>query len=217
MNVARAQRGALQIAELVEHEQRVVAGAGEVAVVGGAFLITMGRADTGIHVEHDRPQRAAAVNALDPLPGQIGERGKVLVARQPLGLEPAHLAGRGRIARDSLAADDPANRRITPQTVGVVDILVAGQPAEHRLAQQAHQIVPIVPARAPVDEVLVRNSHQAERVIEFAIGQQSGIGGDARAVELQLEAAVKIEPQSIGLGFTRWQLHSSPRSNETKP
>ncbi len=59
MDVARAQCRTLQIAELVEHEQRVVAGAGEVAVVGGAFLIAMGRTDTRIHIEHDRPQRAA--------------------------------------------------------------------------------------------------------------------------------------------------------------
>jgi hypothetical protein len=53
MDVALAQRRTLQIAELVEHEQRMVAGAGEVTVVGGAFLIAMGRADTRIHVEHD--------------------------------------------------------------------------------------------------------------------------------------------------------------------
>lgn len=55
MNVARAQRRTLQINELVEHEQRMVAGAGEVTIVGGAFLIAVGRADTRIHIEHDGP------------------------------------------------------------------------------------------------------------------------------------------------------------------
>ena len=147
------------------------------------------------------------MNAVDPLPGEIGERGKVLVTREPLGLEPPHLAGRGRIALDGLAADDPAHRRITPQPVGVVDVLVSGKPTEHRLAQHADQIVATVPARATVNQVLLRDGHQAERVIEFAIGQQSGIGGDARTVELQLEAAVEIEPESIGFGFTRWLRH----------
>jgi len=74
MNVARTQRAALQVAELVEHEQRVVAGAGEVAVVGGAFLFAMRRADARIHVEHDGPKGAPAMSAVDPLPGQTGER-----------------------------------------------------------------------------------------------------------------------------------------------
>ena len=216
VNVARTQRAAFQIAELVEHEQRMIAGAGEVAVVGGAFLIAIGRADTRIHVEHDGPQRAAAVNAVDPLPGQVGERGEVLVTREPLGLEPPHLAGRGRIALDRLAADDPAHRGITSQPVGVVDVLVSGKPTEHRLAQHADQIVTTVLARAAVNQVLPRDSRQAERIIEFAIGQQSGIGGDAGTVELQLEAAVEIEPKSIGLRFTRWLHHHRPRSNETR-
>ena len=58
MDVARAQRTAFEVAELVEHEQRMVAGAGEVAVVGGAFLIAMGRTDARIHIEHDGPRRA---------------------------------------------------------------------------------------------------------------------------------------------------------------
>ena len=51
------------------------------------------------------------------------------------------------------------------------------------------------------------DGHQAERVVEFAIGEQACIGGDTRTVELQLEAVVEIEPESIGLGFTRWLRH----------
>jgi hypothetical protein len=45
--------------------------------------------------------------------------------------------------------------------------------------------------------------HQPERVIEFATGQQSGIGGDTRTAQLQLEAVVETEPKSVGMGFTR--------------
>ena len=56
-----------QVAELVEHEQRVVAGSGEVAVAGGAFLIAMGRADAGIHAERNGARRTPAVNAVDPV------------------------------------------------------------------------------------------------------------------------------------------------------
>ena len=40
VHVAGAQRATLQVAELVEHEQRVIAGAAEVAVIGRARLLT---------------------------------------------------------------------------------------------------------------------------------------------------------------------------------
>ena len=114
MDVAGAQRAPFQIAELVEHEQRMIAGAGEVAVVGGAFLIAIGRADARVHVEHDAVRRAAAMHPVDPLPGEIGERGEVLITRQPLRLEAPHLAGGGRLLRHGPTADNPAHRRITP-------------------------------------------------------------------------------------------------------
>ena len=69
------------------------------------------------------------------------------------------------------------------------------------------RIVTTVPTRAPVNQVLLRDGHQAERIIEFAIGQQARIGGDAGTVELKLEAAAEIEPESIRFGFTCWLRH----------
>ena len=61
--------------------------------------------------------------------------------------------------------------------------------------------MPTVPARVAVNQMLRCDGHQAECVIELAIGQQSGIGGDAGTVELQLEATVEIQPASIGIDF----------------
>ena len=52
--------------------------------------------------------------------------------------------------------------------------------------------------------------------IDVGGGYLTGIGSDTRTVELQLEAAVEIEPQSIGFGFTRWLRQHCPRSNETR-
>ena len=78
------------------------------------------------------------------------------------------------------------------------------------------RIMATVAARAPVNQVLVRDGHQAECVIKLAIGKQSGIEGNAGTVELQPEAAVEIEPQSIGFGFTRWLRHLRPRANGTR-
>jgi len=126
-----------------------------VAVVGGAFLLAVRRAEARIHIEYDGSWRTPVVNGVD-------------------------------------------------------HILASGKPIGHRLPQHAEQIVATVAARAPDDEVLAGDGHQAERVIEFATGQLASVGGDAGTVEFQLEAAVEIELQGIGLRFTRWMRHLRP-------
>ena len=68
MDVAGAQGAPLQIAKLVEHKQRMIAGTPEVPVVGRALLIAVGWAHTGIHVEDDHPRRVPRMHAVDPLP-----------------------------------------------------------------------------------------------------------------------------------------------------
>ena len=87
MDVARAQGTPLQIAKLVENEQRVITSAAEVAVVRAALLLPLGRALARIHVEHDDPGRSPLMHRVDPQARQIGERGEVLRSSQPLGLE----------------------------------------------------------------------------------------------------------------------------------
>ncbi len=178
MDVTRAQGASLQIAELVEHEQRVVAGAAEVPVVGAALLCAEGRALARIHVEHDGPRRSPLVHGVDPISRQIGERGEVLRPRQPLGLEAAHLAGRGGGPRNRSVADHPTHRRIVAQTPGVVHILVAGEPAKYRLPQQPDQEVLSVLTGARLRQSLATGCAQSEHVVQLAIGQQTAIGGD---------------------------------------
>jgi hypothetical protein len=72
VHVARPQAAPLDIAELVEHEQRMIAGAGEMAALGVAFLLAVGRALARIHVEHNHIRRAPPVHLVNPLAGQIG-------------------------------------------------------------------------------------------------------------------------------------------------
>src|SRR5674476_71497 len=115
----------------------MIAGAGEVAVVGGAFLVAIGLAHTRVHVEHDAVQRATAVYPVNPSPAKIGERNKVLIIRKPLGLEASHLAGGGCLLRCGPTANNPSHRRITPEPVGVVHVLVSGDTPKHRLAQHS--------------------------------------------------------------------------------
>jgi hypothetical protein len=146
MDVAGAQATSLQVAELVEQKQGMVAGAAEVAVVGRALLVAIGRADARIQVENHLLRRAAVVNPVDPKPVQIGQGGDVVVGRQELGLEAAHLAGgRGLLGHGS-SADNPPHGRIVTEAVGVVDVLVAADPPEGGLTEQAdHPVLPVLP------------------------------------------------------------------------
>ena len=207
MHVAGPQGAALQVAELVEHEQRVVTGTAEVAVPGRALLLAMGRALGAVHVEDDAVWRLARVHPVDPGAGQIGERREVRLAGQPLGLEAAHLAGRGRPPVQPSAADDGAHRRITREPLGIVDVFVAGEAAVDRLAQQAEQPVADVLAAAALGERRSGHIGQAERVVQLAIGEQPAVGGDPSAVEFQLDPAVESDPQRAIIRFTRWVFH----------
>ncbi len=87
MDVSEPQGAPLQIAELVEHEHRVIAPAAEMAVVGAAFLFAVGRALARIHVQHDDPRLTPLVHRLDPLARQISEGGEVHRTGQLFGLE----------------------------------------------------------------------------------------------------------------------------------
>jgi len=52
------------------------------------------------------------MHKVDPLAAQVGKSREVLRVREPLRLEPAHLARRSRTALRRFAADNPAHRRI---------------------------------------------------------------------------------------------------------
>jgi hypothetical protein len=112
MDVSGPQGAALQIAKLVEHEERVIAGAPEMAVVGATLLFAVSRAFARIHVQHDNLRLAPLVHRVDPLARQVGEGSEVLQPHQPLGLEAAHLAGRGSPAHWRRVADHPAHCRV---------------------------------------------------------------------------------------------------------
>ena len=215
VHVARAQGAPLQIAKLVEHEQRMITGAAEMPIIGAAFLCAVSRAFARIHIEHNDPRRTPLVHRVDPL-ARIGKSGEVFPPRQPFGLEAAHLAGRGSPIHGRLAADHPAHRRIAAQPIGVVHILVTSQPAEYRLPQQPDQQVASVPAGARLCQSLAAACGQCEHVVQLAIRQQSAVGGDRRAVEPEHHSPVEIEPQRAAVRFTHRVRHGCPvRSHST--
>jgi hypothetical protein len=67
MDVSGPQGAALQIAKLVEHEERMIAGAGIVAVPDAVLLFAVSRTDARIHVEHDASRRTPCMNPVNPL------------------------------------------------------------------------------------------------------------------------------------------------------
>jgi hypothetical protein len=109
VSVARSKRAALQIAELVEDKQWMVARTAAVAVPNALLLITVGRVHAGVHVEDDLLAWPVLADTIDPAPTQISKRAKIAVSREPSCLEPAHLAWRP--ARP-FAALPPAIQRI---------------------------------------------------------------------------------------------------------
>ena len=64
------------------------------------------------------------MNPVDPLPRKIGQGFNVRVGGQKLRLETSHLAGRGRLSFDGLAADDPPHDRIEAEPVGIVHVVI---------------------------------------------------------------------------------------------
>src|SRR4051794_8730022 len=78
--------------ELILDGESPMQGAREVAVIGAAYLLAVGRAFARIHVEYDGLRPPPAAHFVDPLTRQIGQRSKVLRPAQPSCLEAAHLA-----------------------------------------------------------------------------------------------------------------------------
>ena len=133
------------------------------------------------------------MDGIDPLAGKIGERRKVLFRREPTRLEAAHLARRCRCPQSRLAANNPTHRGIMTQAFCVIHILVSGKSPEHRLSQHSDESMPAVLAGACVGEYIAGHRGKAERVVEFPVREQAGVGGDHRSAKLEHQPAVEIE------------------------
>jgi hypothetical protein len=91
------------------HKQRVITGAAEMAVLGAAFLLAIGRALARRHVEHDRFWRSPLVHLVDPLAGKIGKGSEVLGPAQPPRFEALNWLAE---AADLVIARSPTTQRI---------------------------------------------------------------------------------------------------------
>jgi hypothetical protein len=160
----------------------------------GPFLRAVGRAHAAVDIEHEPGPRPADLDAVDPAPGEVGQRRQILRGDQRAGLEATHLArGRG-LLRHRPAADNPPHCGIASKALGVVHVLVPGEAAEHCLAELGKQCVTLVLPSARIVQQLGSQGRQAEGVVEFPERDQAGVRGDRGAVEFELQAAVKRDP-----------------------
>ena len=67
VDVAGTKRTSFQVTELVEHEERMIAGAFVMAVPDAVLLFAVSRTDARIHVEHDASRRTPCMNPVNPL------------------------------------------------------------------------------------------------------------------------------------------------------
>jgi hypothetical protein len=80
------------------------------------------------------------------------------------------------------------------------------------MAQQSSQHVAGVLATAAFRQHAASQIGQPERVVQFTVAQQAGVGGDAAAVEFQLQPPVEIDPQGSVIRFDHWGFH--PRASD---
>ena len=92
--IAASQHRSLQVAILIEQEQRVIAHALEVPVIGRALLTAVGLTDGAVHVENQCFQRLSLMHRVDPATGKIHERREILFCAENVRLKPADLASR---------------------------------------------------------------------------------------------------------------------------
>jgi hypothetical protein len=170
----------------------------------GALLVAVGLAHRTVHVQDELGELAVAVGLVDPLPGEIHQMLEVLCAGECIRLEACHLTGGGcRLILGPTPDHDP-HRGIEAKTLGIIDIFIAGQTAVDRLAKESQQAVLGVLPRAGVNQAARGRASQSESVVEFTIGKESGITGNGRAVELQLDLTVEIDTQGVILAVTHW-------------
>ncbi len=203
VDLPRAQGAALDIPELVEQEQRVIAGAAEMAVVRAAFLFAVGWAFARIHVEHDGSRPTAGMRLVDPTgladqPEPRGSRAGSATSSQsgPSGWQtpqtrrspdrrpPSALPGRGTAGR---RRSRPRNQPAVQKPIGA-----AGHTAgAARSCRCAHRQAYRHPSR------LDSARHPTHDRPAARIGRVHG------AAKLQQQAAVEIEPQRTPIPFTR--------------
>jgi hypothetical protein len=71
-------------------------------------------------------------------------------------------------------------------------------------SEQRDQVVSDIPASATFLEVVAGGTGKAQGIIQFSDGQETGVGGDGRAVKFQADAGIELEPERGLFAVTHW-------------
>ena len=105
--------------------------------------------------------------------------------------------------RPRLVGSTPSRENAGPTAARRQRRRVRLKPRFSRWPQHADQRMTAVLAGASVGENLACHRAEAERVVEFPVREQTGVGGDYRSLKLEDQAAVEIELERLAVRFTR--------------
>jgi hypothetical protein len=175
----------------------MVALAAEVAVVGRAFLLAIGRADRAVRVENQLVRWSVLAKPVHPLTGHSPERIEVVRVAQHICLKAGHLARGGGVPIHGAPSHDMTHDRIDLQPFGVVDIFIPSQTAIDGLADQGCYRMTDIAAGTKVEQFRGTRFSQLSRLIEIPKREKAGIRTDLCPMELQLDDAFETDSQSL--------------------
>ena len=178
----------------------MIAGAAEMAVVGRAFLLAMGRANGAVHVEHDDLQRFRACTRSIQTPGRAVSAARLSIVSNSVSNRPIWLVDAP--PRSTLAADDPPHRGISARAGRRRSPRI--RRAVQRRPKQTDDTVPTVLA-GPAARTSLASTVRPRASVEFAVGA----GCDPRTVQLQLQPSVETGPKWAAIRFTLRVPHPS--------
>ena len=165
----------------------------EVAVVRGLLLRAVDRALGAIDVEdHASGHRFA----LHDVRVEASESLIVVLLSENLRFEPVQRGGDRDAGLSSLTRGQHPKRRIHGQPLRVVGVLVARQATVDGLAKEIRKRELPIASAARVGEVSLDERAEAEVLVQLTRQQQSSVGGDRRAPEL--DAKLGLNERRIG-------------------
>ena len=159
----------------------------------------MHRTLAGIHVAHDPAGARRHPGLRQHLPVHGHQPDEILLSRQQLGLEPMQRRRQGRTAVPDLGRPDETKCRVRRHAHRVVEVFVAREPTVDRLSQEIRQAELGVQALSGVAQVLGDECRQPQAFIQLAHQKETGVGGDARPLERDLQKAIEGELKGLGL------------------
>ena len=184
---------------LSEQKQRVVTDGLEVPVIGAPFLRSMHRTFARVHVEHDPVGARRHLGLCEHLPVHGPQPDEILLLGQQLGLEPMQRRCQRRTAVPELWRPDEAKGWVRRHPDRVVEVFVTREPAVDRLPQEIRQAELGVQTLSGVVQMLRDECPQPQAFIQLAHQNETGVGGDPRSLERDLQKAVERELKRLVL------------------